>query len=101
MLLSISSLLELEVAVSIHVYLNHSVSFARHVESFCMLSICPSGLLDLEVAVCVSLYLQGMACLHWACSKGHLDAVKLLVENNAFPNHMEFREDRCVHLCES
>jgi hypothetical protein len=35
-----------------------------------------------------------MTALHWACSKGHLDAVKLLMEYRAFPNHMEFTEDR-------
>jgi len=40
--------------------------------------------------------LQGMTALHWACSKGHLDAVKLLMEYRAFPNHMEFTEDRSV-----
>ncbi|RUS71222.1 hypothetical protein EGW08_021021 [Elysia chlorotica] len=39
-----------------------------------------------------------MTCLHWACSKGHLDAVKLLIEYNAFPNHMEFTEDRYTPL---
>ena len=40
------------------------------------------------------LHLQGMTALHWACSKGHLDAVKLLIEFHAFPNHMEHSEDR-------
>ena len=35
-----------------------------------------------------------MTALHWACSKGHLDAVKLLIEFHAFPNHMENSEDR-------
>lgn len=37
-----------------------------------------------------------MTALHWGCSKGHLDAVKLLIEFHAFPNHMEFTEDRYV-----
>ena len=37
-----------------------------------------------------------MTALHWACSKGHLDAVKLLIEFHAFPNHMELTEDRCL-----
>lgn len=37
---------------------------------------------------------QGMTALHWGCSKGHLDAVKLLIEYQAFPNHMEMTEDR-------
>ncbi|WAR11074.1 INVS-like protein, partial [Mya arenaria] len=36
----------------------------------------------------------GMTALHWSCSKGHLDAVKLLIEYRTFPNHMEFTEDR-------
>ena len=35
-----------------------------------------------------------MTALHWACSKGHLDAVKLLIEFRAFPYNMEFTEDR-------
>ena len=39
-----------------------------------------------------------MTALHWACSKGHFDAVKLLIEYNAFPNHMEFTEDRYTPL---
>lgn len=39
---------------------------------------------------------QGMTALHWGCSKGHLDAVKLLIEYQAFPNHMEMTEDRLV-----
>lgn len=37
-----------------------------------------------------------MTALHWGCSKGHLDAVKLLIEYQAFPNHMEMTEDRLV-----
>lgn len=37
-----------------------------------------------------------MTALHWACNKGQLDAVKLLIEYLAFPNHMEFTEDRWV-----
>lgn len=35
-----------------------------------------------------------MTSLHWACSMGHLDTVKLLVEHMAYVNHMEFTEDR-------
>ncbi|XP_021351828.1 inversin-like isoform X2 [Mizuhopecten yessoensis] len=42
--------------------------------------------------------LEGMTALHWACSKGHLDSVKLIIEYNAFPNHMEFTEDRYTPL---
>ncbi|KAK2142467.1 hypothetical protein LSH36_951g03000 [Paralvinella palmiformis] len=41
---------------------------------------------------------EGMTALHWACSKGHSDAVRLLIEFNAFPNHMEFTEDRYTPL---
>ena len=41
---------------------------------------------------------EGMSALHWACSRGHLDAVKLLVEFRAFPNHMESTEDRYTPL---
>ncbi|XP_033107869.1 inversin-like isoform X2 [Anneissia japonica] len=41
---------------------------------------------------------EGMTALHWACSSGNLDAVKLLIENGAFPNHMEFNEDRFTPL---
>ena len=43
-------------------------------------------------------YFQGMTALHWACSKGHLDAVKLLFEFRVFPNHMEITEDRYQFL---
>lgn len=39
-----------------------------------------------------------MTALHWGCSKGHLDAVKLLIEYQAFPNHMEMTEDRFVSV---
>ncbi len=39
-----------------------------------------------------------MTALHWACSKGHVDAVKLLIEFHAFPNHVEFTEDRYTPL---
>lgn len=41
-----------------------------------------------------------MSALHWACSRGHLDAVKLLIEFRAFPNHMESTEDRYTPLGE-
>jgi len=41
---------------------------------------------------------EGMSALHWACSRGHLDAVKLLIEYGAFPNHMESTEDRYTPL---
>ena len=40
-----------------------------------------------------------MTALHWSCSKGHLDAVKLLIEFRAFPNNMEFTEDRYYTFC--
>ena len=35
-----------------------------------------------------------MTAIHWGCSKGHLDVVKLLIEYHTFPNHMEYTEDR-------
>ena len=38
--------------------------------------------------------IQGMSSLHWGCCKGHLDAVKFLVEHKAYPNQMSFSEDR-------
>lgn len=44
---------------------------------------------------------EGMSALHWACSRGHLDAVKLLIEFHAFPNHMESTEDRYTPLGQS
>lgn len=39
-----------------------------------------------------------MTALHWGCSKGHMDAVKLLIEFSSFPNHMEATEDRYTPL---
>lgn len=37
---------------------------------------------------------QGRTALHWSCNNGYLDAVKLLLGYNAFPNHMEHTEER-------
>ena len=39
-----------------------------------------------------------MTALHMACTSGFLDAVKLLLEHNAFPNHMEYTEDHFTPL---
>lgn len=38
--------------------------------------------------------LQGRTALHWSCNNGYLDAVKLLLGYNAFPNQMEHTEER-------
>lgn len=37
---------------------------------------------------------QGRTALHWSCNNGYLDAVKLLLGYNAFPNQMEHSEER-------
>lgn len=37
---------------------------------------------------------QGRTALHWSCNNGYLDAVKLLLGYNAFPNQMEHTEER-------
>ena len=41
---------------------------------------------------------QGLSALHWAAQSGHCDATKLLIQYNAFPNLMEFNEDRLTPL---
>ena len=35
-----------------------------------------------------------MCALHWATLRGHLDAVRLLLANGAFPNYVACREAR-------
>lgn len=32
--------------------------------------------------------------MHWLCNNGYLDAIKLLLGFDAFPNHMENSEER-------
>ncbi|MEQ2217883.1 hypothetical protein XENOCAPTIV_025472, partial [Xenoophorus captivus] len=41
---------------------------------------------------------QGRTALHWSCNNGYLDAVKLLLGYNAFPNQMEHTEERYTPL---
>lgn len=41
---------------------------------------------------------EGISALHWACSAGRLDAVKLLVEYGAYPNQMEADGDKLTPL---
>lgn len=44
--------------------------------------------------------LQGRTALHWLCNNGYLDAIKLLLGFDAFPNHMENSEERyCSSEC--
>lgn len=44
--------------------------------------------------------LQGRTALHWLCNNGYLDAIKLLLGFDAFPNHMENSEERyCLSEC--
>lgn len=35
-------------------------------------------------------FLQGTTPLHWGCSFGHYDTVKMLLGYNAYPNHTEY-----------
>ena len=37
---------------------------------------------------------DGITALHWSCASGHLEAVKLLLRNKAFPNFKESNADR-------
>ena len=37
---------------------------------------------------------DGITALHWSCASGHLEAVKLLIRNRAFPNFTELDTDR-------
>lgn len=37
---------------------------------------------------------DGITALHWSCASGHLEAVKLLIRNKAFPNFTESDTDR-------
>ncbi|KFP92483.1 Inversin, partial [Apaloderma vittatum] len=41
---------------------------------------------------------QGRTALHWLCNNGYLDAIKLLLGFDAFPNHMENSEERYTPL---
>lgn len=49
-----------------------------------------SGMIGCSFFMCA----QGRTALHWSCNNGYLDAVKLLLGYNAFPNHMEHTEER-------
>ncbi|KAM9165845.1 inversin isoform 2-T2 [Pangshura tecta] len=40
----------------------------------------------------------GRTALHWLCNNGYLDAIKLLLGFDAFPNHMENNEERYTPL---
>ena len=40
----------------------------------------------------------GVTALHWACASGSLDAVKLLVQHNAFLNYVETEGDKLAPL---
>ena len=53
---------------------------------------------DLKSRYCFILPSQGMTALHYCCSSGYLDAAKLLLEHGAFPNHMEYSEERLTPL---
>ncbi|NXV14294.1 INVS protein, partial [Cepphus grylle] len=51
------------------------------------------------ILIFVLLYcLQGRTALHWLCNNGYLDAIKLLLGFDAFPNHMENSEERYTPL---
>nr|CAB3256533.1 inversin-like [Phallusia mammillata] len=41
---------------------------------------------------------EGLSALHWAAQSGQLDATKLLFQCSAFPNLMEFTEERLTPL---
>ncbi|CAK8671687.1 uncharacterized protein LOC143465350 isoform X2 [Clavelina lepadiformis] len=41
---------------------------------------------------------EGLSALHWAAQSGHLDATKLLFQYSAFPNPMEYTEERLTPL---
>ncbi|XP_075777704.1 inversin isoform X4 [Pelodiscus sinensis] len=41
---------------------------------------------------------DGRTALHWLCNNGYLDAIKLLLGFDAFPNHMENNEERYTPL---
>jgi len=37
---------------------------------------------------------EGISAFHWACSSGHLEAVKLLFRKKAFPNFKKLNGER-------
>lgn len=39
-----------------------------------------------------------MSALHWGAQSGHLDVTKLLFQCSAFPNLMEYTEERLTPL---
>lgn len=76
---------------------DHSGRGPLHCAAFGGFVNCLSMLLE----NCADLNLQdneGKTGLHWACAQGHLDAVKLLMEHGAYPNLLEFSEDRFTPL---
>ena len=37
---------------------------------------------------------EGKTPLHWSCCQGQIEATKLLLDQGAFPNHLDFSEER-------